>query len=279
MGRRIALLFALLVAVPSVAAVPQPALYFLKEGDPPIVGPGVLNGTPPDGLEPSSRPVLIGSSDVPSAVFVLDEAARTELLLGPIFVGLWTGPSLVVDGNITATLYVQEGSSLTPIASASQHLFLNESSAPDPTTLVPPDPTDPEAAAMYIAAQVLAGLIKPPVLMQFGFVEVDVPADATLALGFYLEASEGSQTPIPVGAAATLEYDAALRPTFLYVPWYAPDPDPTQSFTQTQSVTPTPTQGNPTLGGGADDNEDSPGIGVLALLVAIAFVAARRRLR
>lgn len=271
-----------LLLVPAVAAGPAPKLYFLRDGDTPLVGTGILNTTLPDGLEPSNRPVLVGTAELPSQVFQGVGEAHPGRLLGPIFVGLWTGPSVVLDGNITTVLYsVAPDGTLAVLASDSISLDLNTSQTPDPLSFVPPDPTDPEAAAGYIASRVLATLLQPPQLLQLGFTDIEVPLDHEIAVGFYLEAAAGSSLPVPVGAAATIQYDGQLMPTFLYVPWYAPDPEPTTT-TRAPTRSSTSTSGGPsTLGpdtpGG--ESEDSPALGLLAVaaLAAIAF-AVRRRL-
>lgn len=278
----IAVTAALLLA-PLAAAGPIPALYFLKDGETPLVGDGILNQTAPDGLDPTTRLVLPGSEDVPNAVFrTVAPVEEADRLLGPLLVGLWTGPSTVIDGNITATIYLVEGDEMTPLGSAGIALQINESSAPDPMSLVPPDPTDPEQAAAYIAAQAMAGLITPPVLLQQGFVDVEVPEGATLAVGFYLEATPGSGNPAPIGGPASIRYDASLTPTFVYAPWYKTDPEPTRTTTQTSSNTattqPTGGGGQPTLGGSGGE-EESPGAGMLAIgVLVVGLVAVRRRL-
>jgi hypothetical protein len=272
-------MLSLVVALPAAAAAPTPKLYFLKDGEVPLVGTGVLNATIPDGLDPALRPVVIGTSDLPSQVFTTMDEEHPGRLFGPVFVGLWTGPAVVLQGNLTTVIYaVSLSGDRTLLAATSVNVDLNMSNAPDPTSLIPPDPTDPEAAAAYVAAQVLAALLQPPALLYLGMVDIEVPADSQLALGFYLEAADGSPLPVPIGAAATIQYDAIIMPSFLYAPWYAPDPEPSQ--TQTRSTTPRVTGSPTTLGPGSEESEDSPIAGLLAALalVGVAAVLVRRRL-
>lgn len=272
----------LVMLVPAATAAPAPKLYFMKDGDVPFVGTGLLNTTYPDALDPSVRPVFIGTPDLPSQVFATVGEEHPGRLFGPVFVGLWTGPAVVLQGNLTTVIYaVDANGAQTLLARTSVNVDFNMSNAPDPMSLVPPDPTDPEAAAAYVAAQVLTAVLRPPALLYLGMVDIEVPADSQIAVGFYLEAADGSPLPIPVGLAATLQYDGQLMPSFLYAPWYAPDPERPTTTSRTFSTT-RPTGTATTLGstGGGGESEDSPLLGLVAALALVGVAAAlvRRRL-
>jgi uncharacterized protein (TIGR03382 family) len=204
--------------------------------------------------------------------------------MGPLFVGLWTDSSLVIEGNISVGLYLREGDTDTLVASASRSLDIDPSQVPEPTSLIPPDPTDPEAAAYYIAAQALPLINKPPMLLDLGMVDVEVPENATLVLGFSLVAPGGGALPAGFGVAS-IKYDSALTPSYLYAPWYAADPVmPSPSASPSASPSGSPTSGSPsgsTPPGTGDPSEtkaeESPGAGILVVVGALGLALLRRR--
>ncbi len=275
------LLAAGLLLAPLAEARPAPALYFLKDGETPTIGDGILNTTLPDGNASKTRIVPVGTESLLPVRFVTEPGApHPTIIRGPLFVGLWTGESPMLHGNLTATFYLVTGDDMTPLGNASINLDADTESAPDPTALVPPDPTDPEGSVFHIAAQVLPMILKPPTLLAMGAVDMEVPEDSSIVLGFRLEPGS-SPGPAPVGAFAQIQYDALLQPSFAYVPWYEPDPPqpapPASPPSQTPgsgSTTPQPEPSQPT----PDSNKDSPGIGLAAVLaLAAAALVARRR--
>ncbi len=281
-----AVLVLLAVAGP-VAALPQPSLYFLKDGALGPAGDGLLNATLPNGTEPAARPILVGQENLLPVRFATPAGeAHPDRLYGPLFIGLWTGESAVLNGNLTATLYELTAAGAVPLANASVALDLNASEAPDPTSLVPPDPTDPQAAVLYVVAQALPLVLNPPQLLYLGVVDIPFSEDAQFAIGFRLDAGS-SPLPVPVGAFAQVQYDSILTPSFVYAPWYAPDPPrptPTPRPTTTGpggtgASSPAPTTDGG--GGGDDGGNGAPGFGPLLALAALgtAFALWRRRVR
>lgn len=275
-------IFGLLALAPLAAAGPQPAIYYLQDGATPL-GDGTLDSEPPSKNETSYRPITYGP-DGPVVWF--DASAPTDRLLGRAFVGLWPEAFAVTGGNITAGLYIDDGTTRTLISETGVPIATDPSNLPDPMALIPPDPTDPEGAIFHVASQVLPLVSAPPMLLDLGFVDATVPANATVLLGIHLSA--GADGLPPVGTFL-LKYDAPTAPSFVYAPWYAPDPAPTSSTgtraptstaTPTNTATPSSTSGAPL--DFTDDEEpegkDSPGIGIVFLAAALlAFVAVRRQ--
>ncbi|MFA5944921.1 MAG: PGF-CTERM sorting domain-containing protein, partial [Candidatus Thermoplasmatota archaeon] len=149
----------------------------------------------------------------------------------------------------------------------------------------PQNQTDPQAIVFYEVAQVLPLVLHPPALFVLGPVDVPFGNESSFAIGFRL--TQGSSpAPLPAGAFGSIQYDGAYTPSFVYVPWYAPDP-PKPTFTprptSSSSTSKAGTLGGSTSGSPvSDDDKDSPGfalpLGLVALLAAAAF-AARRRTR
>lgn len=288
----LAVLASLLLAA-SAAAGPAPALYFLQDGATGPIGDGSMDATAPDSLEPSTRPIAVGSSDLPSAIFVGPEAPE-DRVYGPLFVAVWLGPSLVVEGNLTAAAYIEDAEGeRSLLATGSESVNTNLSSTPDPMAFVPPDPTDPEAALAHVMSQALAQTLQPPVVLDLGLVDAEVPEGSHISIGLYLEAPDGGLLPI---GAASAQYDGQLQPSFAWVPWYAPDPpaptsnpssspsgpppsSPSPSGGSSPTSQPDPSPGSDGMADEGPDTQDSPGIGAIALLafVAVAALAARRR--
>jgi PGF-CTERM protein len=305
---------ALLVAVPASQAYAQPVFYFLKDApgphdqvpDAPLPiplpvstptpdpFPGVLDPydpkmpNAPNATTGKERLVFVGQELVLPVQFVTPENhTHADRLKGSIFVGLWAGKSGTYQANLTATLYEfpAEGDPIA-LANASINLDFNQSTAPDPTSFIPQNTTDPQAILFYEVGQVLPLIYHPPALFVLG--PLDMPFSNTSAFGIGFSLTQGSSpVPLPAGAFASIDYDAVLSPSFIYVPWYAPDP-PRATSTRSSSFgggTSTRQPGASTLGGsntfsGGDDDKDSPGfalpIALAALLAAAAFAARRK---
>lgn len=312
----LALLTALLVAAPAASAYVQPVFYFLKDAPgptddavPPLPVPvpvvipiptltldaGVLDpydrnaGNAPNGTTAKARLVTPGTETLVPVQFVTPgNHSHPDRIKGPLFVGLWTGESTVLNGNLTATLYeIPAGGAPVALAEASVVLDLNQSNLPtDPTVLIPENQTDPQAILFYELAQVLPLLLHPPALFILGPVDIPFSPESSFAIGFRLEQGS-SPTPLPLGASATIQYDGAFAPSFVYVPWYAPDPvRPTPTPRPTSSGTGGSGSGGsqgglPTTDSVIEgDSKDSPGFGPLAGVAALGLVALalRRRL-
>jgi hypothetical protein len=310
------LALALLVAAPVGQAYAKPVFYFLKDAPGPQdeipdvpsplplpistptldVMPGVLDPydpkapNAPTGNTTKERLVFVGQDLVLPVQFVTPEGhAHPDRIKGPIFVGLWTGQSTTYQGNLTATLYeIPAGADPIALANASLNMDFNQSNAPDPMAFIPQNQTDPQAIVFYELAQVLPLLYRAPALFVLGPVDVAFGNDSAFAIGFSL--TQGSSpTPLAAGAYASIKYDGAAQPSFIYLPWYEPDP-PRATPTGSPSfgaTTSTRQGGGSTLGGGGtggatDGEKDSPGFALPALLLALlaaAAFAARRRVR
>jgi hypothetical protein len=316
----LALLAGLLLAAPVGTAYVQPVFYFLKDAPgatdpiedavPPLPVPipvpipvptldlnaGILDpydrnlGNAPNSTTAKARVITPGTEAVVPVQFVTPgEHSHPDRIKGPLFVGLWTGESTVMNGNLTATLYEfkADGSPGVALANASVVLDLNQSKLPsDPTVLIPANQTDPQAIAFYELAQVLPLLLHPPALFILGPIDIAFDPASSFAIGFAM--TQGSSpTPLPLGATATIQYDGAFAPSFVYVPWYAPDPPrPTSTYRPptytsgprgTTSFGSIPTEDSVIVG---DDDKDTPAFGAGALLLAllaVAAFAARRR--
>lgn len=310
------LAMAALVAVPAAQAYAQPVFYFLKDAPGPqdqvpdvpspvplpvavpTVDPnaGILDPydpkapNAPNGTTGKERLVVAGQDLVLPIQFVTpQDHAHPDRLKGPIFVGLWTGESATYMANLTATLYeIPAGGTPVALANASVNLDFNQSNTPDPMTFIPANTTDPQAILFYEVAQVLPLILHPPALFMLGPVDVPFDNESSFAIGFAL--TQGSSpAPAPAGAFASVQYDGAYTPSFVYVPWYAPDPPratPTQRPTSSLSGSFSGSQGggSRTLSGTVvpDEDKDSPGLALpatLGALLAVAALAARRRMR
>lgn len=259
----------------------MPELLYLSPGTTPMSGS--MDSSAPSDLNATYGVVLPGTADVASLQFS-HESNRSQLL-GPMLLGLWIGPSPTLMGNITAVL--QEGGE--EIGSASVNIALDPMGI-DPTTLLPPDPSDPAAAAAYVAAKAAAALMAPPVLLDLGYIEHNL-TDGDISLSFFLEGE-----PLALGAA-TVQYDSALSPSFLYLPFYEPDPpaeessDSSSSESQSgQTSSPTSEPSSPGSSSNSmsekDDSgmlssepesEDTPPVAILFIAVGLVAIAAYRR--
>lgn len=267
-----------LLFIPAAMAASVPELLFFSPGATPFEGG--MSAEQPAELDASISLILPGTADLPSMSFIR-EGSHSDRIYGPLLIGLWTGPSPTAVGNITAV--ISDGESV--LGSASVDVALDPENLPDPQSLVPPDPTDPEQAVAYIAAQVMIATMKPPVLLDLGFVDLNVSTDAPISVSFFLEGE-----PIALGAAS-IQYDGALSPSFVYVPFYEPDPAPSSSQSSSSASSSSSSssgssasssESTPSLGIGneadpdAEESKDSPGIGMFAI-VGIAAVAMLRR--
>jgi hypothetical protein len=304
---------AALALAPAAQAYAQPVFYFLKDAPGPQdqvpdvpspiplpvgvptldVNPGILDPydpkvpNAPNGTTGKERMVPAGQELILPIQFLTPaDHTHPDRLKGPIFVGLWTGKSGTYQANMTATLYEipAEGEPIA-LANASVDLDFNQSTAPDPMTFLPQNTTDPQTIVFYEVAQVLPLVLHPPSLFVLGPLDVPFHNESAFAIGFAL--TQGSSpVPLPAGAFGTVDYDGAYTPSFVYAPWYAPDP-PKPTYTprpvSSNSGSYSGSSGGRTLGGGTsvpDDDKDSPGLALpvlLGALLAVAALAARRR--
>lgn len=288
--------------VPIPAIPPPPSVPPVPPVAPPVVGQpqvvfadGVLSPydyfhpNAPNSTEPDVKPVYpLSETTVPVRFLTPTNYTHPDRLKGSFLVGLWTGESPATNANLTTTLYeVKADGTTTALATASVAIDLNASKAPDPNALLPPNSTDPMVIAYYELAQVVPLVLQPPLLFLLGPVDVPFDNSSSFALGFHLDPGS-SPVPAPLGAAS-IRFNATITPSFLYVPWYAPDPPkststksptPSKSVTGTKSGSRTSTSGS---GGGDSDGGGSNGIpglevSLVVTMVALAALVARRRL-
>lgn len=283
------------VDVPPVGPLPPPVPPLPPVGQPKlIVVDGILEpydfrlGNAPNSTEPDLKLVYTASETIVPVRFVTPaNHTHPDRIKGNFLVGAWTGESPVPNGNLTATLYeVKADGAEVALASASVAIDLNASKAPDPMTLVPPNSTDPMAIILYEVGQIAPLVLQPPLLFLLGPVDIAFDNASAFAIGFQLDPGS-SPLPEPPGAA-TLRYNATFMPSFVYVPWYAPDPPKstsTRSSTYTGPRTTGPRQTFSGTGTGGDDDDGGkkgngiPGLElslVVTLVAAAAYVARRR---
>jgi hypothetical protein len=268
--RLVALALALFL-LPTADAGSMPALYFLRDASFGPAAPGLMDVTPPDSLDPSVR--WVPPVDLEQARFFANETPA-PFVRGPVFVGYWPGPSLVYSGNVTVSLLlVHENGTVDLISSASRNATFDPTQV-DPTSFIPPDPTNPQGSAAHIQGKLLQTLLKPPVLYYLSTVDIPVPNGTRVAVSFRLDAMPGE---LSSSGMATVQYDGQTSPTFAYVPWFTPDPPrnptPTKTTTSTTKFTSAPgsTPGTSTP---AKDTPLDPAVFVGALAVALLL---RRR--
>lgn len=286
------------VSPPTVPPLPPPLPPAPAVGQPKFVlADGVLDPyTPydpnfPNSTEPDLKPVYpLADAAIPIQFVTPANHTHPDRIKGSFVVGLWTGESVALAANLTATLYEipAEGTPIA-LANASVRLDLNASEAPDPTALMPPNSTDPQVIAYYELAQLLPLVMSPPIVFLLGPVDVTFANTSRFGIGFHI--AQGS-SPLPSGlGSATIQFNGSLSPSFLYVPWYAPDPPrPTYSRSSTFSrASSTRTGAFGAGGGGAGGDDDDPGgkkgngipgleLPLVLALVAVAAWSARRRL-
>ncbi|MHB8632654.1 MAG: hypothetical protein ACYDBQ_01620 [Thermoplasmatota archaeon] len=276
------------------ASFPVPALYFMGDAPTGPASAGVLlvpvPGLVPNTTSPQARPVVpaVPGSPVQFAAFVTPAGLpHADRLKGYLFIGLWTGASPTVHGNVSATVSEETAAgALVPLGSASVAVDANASRAPAPTSLVPPNPTpDPStpqgwatSQVVYEAAQALPVILQPPNLLKIGPLDHAFNATSRLVISFTLVPAPGGPvpvgSPVPQGAAATLQYNYTLDPSFVYVPWYAADPvanppgHPTSSAAPSSESTSSPPPTTSAKG--------SPGPDVVLVACALLLLARRR---
>jgi len=308
-ARPLALALILVLAAPLAGAYTQPVFYFLKDPPSPTdaVPPSpvpvpvpvpVPTANPNDGvLDPYSRQaanapnsttskerlVTPGSDVVMPVRFVTpSNASHPDRIKGPLFLGVWTGESATYKANLTATMYeIPKSGAAVAIANSSVDLDFNQSKLPDPTTLVPPNSTDPQVIAFYELAKVLPVLLHPPALFVLP-VDIEFRNDSQFAVVFSLTPGD-SGAPVPAGAFASIEYDGLVTPTFVYVPWYAPDPvrpvyqPPTYSQAPTDSYGSTSRPTSDQVIVGPDKKSPGPEMAFVLAGLGAAAVMLRRR--
>jgi hypothetical protein len=270
--------------------------------------PTALPSTAMNTQAPQTRMILPGQDLVVPVMFSSNTSANTGRIYGPIITLLFLPKSPSVQhGNVTVRLVVvPKGAAVTDLPPkgeviASTTFSMDAGNAtgflPNATALVPPNPTDPQAAVAYVEGQLLAyGITELASSYKVAFllnetksfiIDKTVDAGSTVQLRLSLAAGS-SPLPIAMGAGQPLAYWNFLTPSFVYVPWYAADP-PRQAPTYTAS--PGGSGGGAAGSGGTQPahshpaitdtatKKKSPGLGAPLAIVGLAALALAIRHR
>lgn len=285
-----------LLSAPAALAGPQPAVYFLEDTASGVSAPGNATADYPDENASSNvRLLAYGSVADPTHLFHAPESAIVRLQ-GDAIAGTWISPDLAVDAGVSAALYeIDANGNRTHIANATHSLLIDPEDVPDPASLLPPDPEDPEGAAYHVAAAVVSAMEGPHILHHFVGISHDMASGSHLAIGFYM--SEGSGG-IPLGVTG-IEYGSQEHASFLFAPWYTPDPAPAPAPPAPRDP-PSASEDEPEAmdepedameeetshsdaehmeesEAESDDSKDSPTAAPLLVLAALAAIAIARR--
>ena len=301
---------AVLVAVPALAA-PQPHLYFLKDGAVRGAGDGILTLDPPpppdlqnpaNNSAPGMRMILPAQHNVAPVQFVqVNSTENTGRVWGPVIVALWA-PKWATNqhGNITVSLVELKPSAVPAIggggrvlASASTANNYENTTLPNGTALMPPEPTNVTAALAHVQGQLLAyaltEALKPPIILLLDddvkdyIIDEEVDPEARLVLRMQLDPNEGSAlSPLgqPTAVGQAIQYDFGLWPSFVYIPWYAEDPPrPTPATKPAPTATTRVTGPTTPPTGPTGDGESTPGLAPATLVLALAATTLLLRRR
>lgn len=269
---------AVLLLLPLASAGPAPVVGFFADGESGPVGDGVIAADWPDSEDGKVRAIVPDLLGQPLVVFAAEDAPGTHLQ-GPIFAGIWPDAGAAKDSYIHMVVTVDGDM----VAESTALVDIDPANAPDPTALVPPDPTDPEGTVYYELAQLMPLLLQPPTLVDMGAIDVEVPEGADVVVSMSLVGPDGAP---PTGASVLLKYDSTLSPSFVYLPWWSADPEvQSPQLEDIEAAQPEDPEPAPVMApdddaapAGSPAGEDSPGIGVVAVLglLTIAFWARRR---
>lgn len=320
---------------PAAQAEPRPAYLFLRDASLPSngqvprcspapagtpAGDGELTVQPPCALNVAapqnnsaaqSRLIFPAAQQIrPTQFVMLNQSLNTGRIYGPVVVLLYVPESpSVQSGNLSVQLVAlpktysvaDVGATGTVLANATIDLRYHNNTLPQPTTLVPPDPTNATAAAGYIEGQLLVfGLTQLAKAQYVMYLDDAVPdriinkvvdKDAKLALRFSLIPSP-QPYPVPLGlpvaqgAGQPIVYNFALTPALVYIPWYAADP-PIGPNPQPPGPQPNPQPcygcppasgtSNAGISSGAEHKSGAPEAVFVLTVLALAAVAVRRR--
>ncbi len=262
--RLVACLLALSL-LPLATAGSVPTIGFLRDDGPPV-SPGILSLDWPTGNESSARqvpPELLGET-----TFVADFDAPGEAWLGRLMMGVWPDAGIAKEAVIQARISIDD----EVVAEASIPVDVDPEDIPDPQALVPPDPTDPQGAVMHAAVQAAPLILEPPLLVDFGIVDLQVPNGSVIKLHLSVQSGE-----VPVPGTAAIKYDSLLSPGFVYIPWFSADPEATAPQVAPAAPAPQPApQPQPSGPAPSPTGEDSP-LPFVAVLLALGIALRLRR--
>lgn len=288
MHRRVLTLLALLALALPAQAAHDTQILFLEDGEYGAAGDGRLVAEMPADDEAAARVVVPGEASFQTNRFILEDVPAQQVK-GRLVAGLWTDQLPVVEGQFQAVLFRVDNSGMHELATAQVAVARDAPAPPDPATLVGDPAANPEAAAWQAVAQANALVRAPPILVDFGAVDVTLGADDRLALGFRM--ADGTVAPLAI------EYGARIAPSFLVLPLH--EAAPAASASVPPSVVPgAGGDGDDGAGdGGADDgagggggggdggdDEDNgdngiPGPAFLLVLAAVGLAVGLRRRR
>jgi len=320
------------VAAPAAQAGSRPVYLFLRDMEtPPVdqvprcspapsgapIGDGELTVVPPCPLNlvdpqnnsaPQTRVIVPASELVhPTQFVLLNQSLNTGEIWGPVVVLLYVPESPTMQsGNLSVQLVAlpktysvaDVGATGTVLANATIDVtYHNTTGLPQPTSLIPPDPTNVTATEGYIAAQLLffgfTQLAKAQYILYLDdavkdrIIHAHIDPEAKLALRFSLVPST-TPGPIPLplpaaqGAGQPIAYDFALTPALVYVPWFKADPVPPVNPNPNPPPPPQPCYGcSSTTGGSSSSSESTHKSGapesVFVMTVLAAALLVRRR--
>ncbi len=283
------------------------------------VGDGELTTTAPCPLDlvgpqnnssPQSRVVFPAVETAhPTQFVMLNQSLNTGQIFGPVLVLLYVPESPTVQsGNLTVQLVAlpktytvsDVGPTGDVLAGATIDLAYHNTTLPNPTSLIPPDPTNVTQAEAYIAGQLLVYGLSQVGKSQYilvlddevkdHYVQKTIDKDAKLALRFSLVPSP-HPAPLPLGlpvaqgAGQPILYNFALMPALVYVPFYSADAPLPQPTPQPNPPPPPPPglppcpecqpPGSSTTGG--SQKSGAPEAVFVMTVLAVAALSLRRR--
>ncbi len=270
--RIIVLLLAL--AMPVASAGSAPAIGFLADDDMGAASPGIIHLAWPETNESSARPVVLDMLGATCFQYI-DEQPGTHFR-GPLFAGLWPDAAVAKESELKVAVWVDG----EEIAAQAIPLDLDPSQVPEPTSIVPPDPTNPDGALMQVVATAAPLILQPPTLVNFGYIDMELEDGAKIEVCLSLVSGD-----VPTAAAMALKYDGLLSPSYVYMPFWSADQyaSPPQLGSAPSPSSPSGPYENspPDYSGNAPASrpasEESPGIGFVGLLGVVALALLRRR--
>ncbi len=263
-------LLVLLFVLPAASAGSVPAIGFLTDDGAPVA-PGAMVHDWPEGNESSAR--LVPPQIVGKALFVYAEEAPGDAVQGRMLLGLWPDADYGHEATLVATAWIDD----KPFANATAPVVTDPSQFGDPANIIPPDPSDPQGAVMHAAQQAAPLVMSPPMLLDFGNVDVQVPEGSKLSISMHLDGPA-----LPAAASLAIKYDSLTTPGFLYVPWTSSDASAEAPQAQPVPAEPAPsTSQQPEASGPAPSpqEEATPLPVPVALGAVAAAVGLMRRLR
>jgi hypothetical protein len=136
---------ALLMLVAPAAASHGSVVWFLADGDSAVAGKH-MSAEAPDGSGSVAVIIPTEASWLQNR-FLAPQEVPEGRIVGPVMAGLWLDEVPQIPGKIDVVLLEVRGDTMTALARASVDIGRNLPPPPEPTSLLPSDPSDPERAA------------------------------------------------------------------------------------------------------------------------------------